>query len=920
MPIEPSPIQGVTGFGAYRPTVSPKWDSLCPYGFDVNKYELNYRVEETRHSDADDTRQSILTIATIVFGLRVFVVWLLSIPSINAWLNQPKGYPWVAFIGIVAACICIYARPHRWTQVFGAVLMAPGVSVFLTIIGGVAGPNGVYWQVLMVVPTFCAAGYLVDQILTHAVFWLSADHKLTAESMKRRRAWWRCRLESEKLNQAISELEALKASNADDAVLAEAISYQLKEAKLLANYKTGLAVLALYAALVFLPWNLWLLLVVPPAAVLLMKFSDEDSDVLAAIQSSWNAVVCWYSYGRYGVRAPGVFQSPCGGLPTRVHVTFWVLMFMAIQLVPTLPVLIEGDARENAWGWLILIRLLGAVAITFFALFVSLVCVGGPLLASLEKAVASDGVEAKFTEGQSAWDVLQSRLRASSFEEEAQSLWFGIHAVAGYPVILPSSTTREHLHEVGATGSGKTSRGLAPLITQLIRVPKGHADDAAMIILDFKGDRALFENARIEAERKGVAFRYVTNILGHSSAVFNPVAQLMAGDFSPAQAAQIIMAALGLEHGPGYGRSYFSRMGREWLVEILTRFPWVRSFSDIAKFTEGNTYFRSTVQKRECGELVAAVRLLAGYPELNATKPGTPMAEAEIDMARVIERREVVYFYLPAGLSLGTIREIGSMALYTAYAAAVSRKNKNLELRRCHLIIDEFQIVANKTFEMVIEQARGLGLDLVLSHQSLFDLKTPDAGYLLNVVQSNTRVRRYSSIDDPVVQELISKSSGDTVYVDAFFGEEWGDPEIGIRPYVAPRMSRNDIITFSAEPSLALLHITRDGTTGPKYGGLMFPIRVDFHISADEFERRDRAPWPPLSPGLVEVGAGLGAATSSALSAAPKSPPWVEVEDSVVESMLVDSEVEPVAKATPAASESSWSVRLNREFKRQFEK
>ena len=49
--------------------------------------------------------------------------------------------------------------------------------------------------------------------------------------------------------------------------------------------------------------------------------------------------------------------------------------------------------------------------------------------------------------------------------------------------------------------------------------------DDPVVIVDCKGDMALFNSTRDEAERAGRKFRWFTNRLGHSTYVFNPLSE-----------------------------------------------------------------------------------------------------------------------------------------------------------------------------------------------------------------------------------------------------------------------------------------------------------------------------------------------------------------------------------------------------------
>src|SRR5262249_15998762 len=133
----------------------------------------------------------------------------------------------------------------------------------------------------------------------------------------------------------------------------------------------------------------------------------------------------------------------------------------------------------------------------------------------------------------------------------------------GDPVLLSREIVNEHVHIMGSTGSGKTAKGLIPMIEQLIRFR-----DAAVVIIDLKGDPALFHAARIAAEHTGATFKWFTTEVGRSTFVFNPFIQGNDEFFSLGQLAENTVESLGLDHGDAYGASYFSRVNRRLLRAI----------------------------------------------------------------------------------------------------------------------------------------------------------------------------------------------------------------------------------------------------------------------------------------------------------------------------------------------------------------
>lgn len=71
------------------------------------------------------------------------------------------------------------------------------------------------------------------------------------------------------------------------------------------------------------------------------------------------------------------------------------------------------------------------------------------------------------------------------------------------------------------------------------------------------------ENVKREAERSRRTFEQFTNALGLSSYIFNPFQELNSKPMSFGQCVETIMESLRLNHGDGYGRRYFSILGRQ---------------------------------------------------------------------------------------------------------------------------------------------------------------------------------------------------------------------------------------------------------------------------------------------------------------------------------------------------------------------
>jgi len=459
-----------------------------------------------------------------------------------------------------------------------------------------------------------------------------------------------------------------------------------------------------------------------------------------------------------------------------------------------------------------------------------------------------------------AWGKLVKRLQSSSNERHRRQLLLGFHATEHYPVFLPLRTLRSHAHILGATESGKTSRTVLPLLAQLIRLEDKKLR-GPIVVMDLKGERYLFNALRKEAANAERTFRYFTNEQGQSTHVFNPIAELRDAGLSPAQVAEVIRAALNLEHGTGYGEGFFSSVTRGLLGDLFNRFPDVTSFAELEEL---RVKYRPTLDRAareretQAYELISTLQMLARRPELNLTPrtSATDVYSERIAMARAIEQNEVIYFFLRTHLEEAATRFIASLALECLYVACYQHNLNREDATPSYVFIDEFQIVAGRNFQIFMQQARSSGLALVLSNQSRENLDT--AG-LLDAVDQNTAYRQFLTVRTPHSLHFLEDLAGETVTT------EWGTGDFARDKY-ANRFARNDLITLSAREDLSLSFqaVSRDYS---QFDGFPIPLRSPHHISETDHRRLSAEAWPPLSPATLQCGEPIPALESAGRAA-----------------------------------------------------
>jgi len=440
---------------------------------------------------------------------------------------------------------------------------------------------------------------------------------------------------------------------------------------------------------------------------------------------------------------------------------------------------------------------------------------------------------------------------------ESAHMFMGVEPNADFPVLLDRKALSEHCYIVGETGSGKTALGITPLLIQLLRGHRIPGDKATpserppIVILDLKGDRALFNTAREEA--KAIAkksgedlndiFRFFTPESGKPSYYFNPLDDFYSGDRSFQQLASLLLESLNLSHGEGYGRSYFTRRNRQLLYAALDKGrERGQAPQNIDELYEIIYELSKESEYKDASELVATLHSLSRYKLLS---PTPEQRDYSIHMPDVLNKRQIIYFWLPSAIESTSVREIGKMAVYSILSAAIARQQQGLPLRQAYLFIDEFQQLAGENFKIILQQARSYGISNILANQSLLDLDTPDSD-LRSTVQTNTRVKMFFSVTGAKDVNDLSKLSGEEIAIlqSSSINSGGGSSE-SFKESLKPRLTTNDIMQISDHPLEYILQISR-GIGYTQFGGVPIPVRCTWPLSIEEYTRRQETPWPTL--------------------------------------------------------------------------
>lgn len=456
-----------------------------------------------------------------------------------------------------------------------------------------------------------------------------------------------------------------------------------------------------------------------------------------------------------------------------------------------------------------------------------------------------------------------------------------------YPVLLHKALLHQHAHLVGDSGSRKTSLGIAPLIAQLVA-----ARDCSVLVLDLKGDRSLFETARLEAAAAGAEFRWFALETGLSSHVFNPLEQAHFARLTPNQKTQLILEGLSLNYGDAYGRGFFSAMNEVVLLNLIRHYP-IPSFDRLHDLLCDKAAYLAAGGNsddwKKAQHVTALVDRLASIHALNVTAAELaqrPQARAAaIDMGAMLSRPQVVYFHLKSPIEPIGSPAVAKLAMYSLFSAAARRTAR--QRQRVYVVIDEFQQIVSESVRLVFEQARSSNVHFIVAHQNVDQLDRKGVD-VRDTVSSCTAFKQFFRASDPKTIKLLEEMSGQARFEALSWSQQFYDdhdesfdPEaaefqtVGVTEEVGFRLERNTIMDTSAAPNTSFISVT-EASHFTQFSGYVTPIISDYHIRLREYDRRSTTAWPVPNDETVVVPAAAGPADAVPPAADAPDDNWDE--------------------------------------------
>lgn len=476
------------------------------------------------------------------------------------------------------------------------------------------------------------------------------------------------------------------------------------------------------------------------------------------------------------------------------------------------------------------------------------------------------------------WQNQVERLRqhaAADWADPARRyLFLGNQVEGGAPFVVPAVRANPHVWVMGGAGTGKSALVLAPLVVQLLQNRVG-----SVAVFDPKPDKALFESCRLTAAGLGLPFRHVCITPGMSSYSFPPLLQTHFAQQTLTARAETLVQALNLDYGVQYGAAYYTAMVETFVRNVLARFPAVRSPEGLAELFDRPDQLRGLVDAKtwdDSNHVRSIFAKLAGVTSLNLT-PGTPGVDpravaAAVDLIDLFRERQVAYFALDSAQLRTTTRSVIGLGFYNLLAAAAFAGRYLPPHAKVPVacVIDEAQEIVAPNLEILLDQARDLGIQLVLAHQNLEQLHRKERDYQ-GVLEENTGLQVVFNPVGRKVREWMEKTSGQRVQVRLGWEQDWyggldmrdgrrfgpdqarrpgwfEPPRLSVREELAPRWDQDTIMRLSACRGVAWVRV------GQGYESSSWtPVQMLRHIDEATFHARRRQPWPAATAETVLV-------------------------------------------------------------------
>lgn len=345
-------------------------DCMSEFGATSNRYDVQKRgrLPDAMRTMELEHRENPLNMRTRVilvnsqvsrWLITAFILIALFVAPLarifGAGLLSPVTYPLICFVSAIAAY-------HRFTttrsteSALRRFLFPQAFAIFCewTFSPGL----NPWWALAPTAIALFGVGYLVDEVNTHYILWITANPWLTQEAVEYRREVWNMRFDRSAISKLADafqeEIESLEETR--DVRRAAFLRRRRMELLELRQYWFGFIAVPYALLLLFLGVPSLVLLVGTLAVSLVVAFRRplaglRFSKTVAAV--SVHAFVSWFSWDprQAWVNSPGMFSDGLDSPFSRLTQTLCCFLLIQITFVPPVHLWGSGELLTPGWLW-----------------------------------------------------------------------------------------------------------------------------------------------------------------------------------------------------------------------------------------------------------------------------------------------------------------------------------------------------------------------------------------------------------------------------------------------------------------------------------------------------------------------------------------------------------------------------------------
>jgi hypothetical protein len=351
--------------------------------------------------------------------------------------------------------------------------------------------------------------------------------------------------------------------------------------------------------------------------------------------------------------------------------------------------------------------------------------------------------------------------------------------------------------------------------------------------------------AREAKTKTPVLVKYFTLAEGEASYLLDIFSQAWWKRLAVPQRAGVILSTLGLRYSAAYGESWFRDVSYEFISVVLDRHPNVASWTDLwRKMVETRQNAPEHVISKMCREkggehIGIIVKRIASLAALN-NEPHLPQSVRDNAIDFSSGHSYFSLCSLDNGLIAGEVGRLVAAAVLGSARALPSKRKKTV------LVLDEWQEMITGDLEILLSQARSLGVAVILANQNAAQLVTKDKD-MRPIVEGNCACQLFLGTLDIVGREQLQKLGGKEI--DWLTTQQWpaqGEVRYSFVETVQDRVSNNLISEVASDESKFFVRLA-DNVGYACYGDLLFVGETMHHQTKKLYDDACEMPWPGLS-------------------------------------------------------------------------